>query len=175
MLNACRVINDVLKCTHVSAEAKVLSADDFLPLLILAVMKAMPVRLHSNVEFVATFRHPARLMGEEAYFVTALQSAVAFVQQAGPDAFEVPCEEYERLCQQSLANVHSNQTCAEDSQEEPQTVTSHDLLGLEACTSSQSVLLMGACSPAPDQGASRPESKQHSQRPVQPRQPHQSR
>jgi len=178
MLNACRVINDVLKCTHVSAEAKVLSADDFLPLLILAVMKAKPARLHSNVEFVATFRHPARLMGEEAYFVTALQSAVAFVQQAGPDAFDVPREEYERLCQESSAKARAGNdgSSAEILPDIPQNNTCPDLLTFEpAATGSQSVLQMGSCDTSPERETSKPENKQHSQRQVQPRQPHQSR
>lgn len=104
ILNACRVINDVLKRTiaESGASGRPLSADDFLPLLIYCVVAANPPRLHSNLEFVAAFRHPSRLVAEDAYFLTALQSAVAFVRDAGPKALDVTPEEFERLCAESL-------------------------------------------------------------------------
>ncbi|CAK9004814.1 Vacuolar protein sorting-associated protein 9A (OsVPS9A) (Protein GLUTELIN PRECURSOR ACCUMULATION 2) [Durusdinium trenchii] len=58
ILNACRVINDVLKRAIVeSGGGRPLAADDFLPLLIYCVILANPPRLHSNIEFVAAFRH----------------------------------------------------------------------------------------------------------------------
>merc|ERR1719188_2078798 len=105
LLNACRVINHVLKRTVAErapeATGRPLSADDFLPLLIYAVLAANPPRLHSNVEFVAAFRHPSRLVGEDAYFLTALQSAVAFVRGAGPKELDVSPEEFERRCAES--------------------------------------------------------------------------
>jgi len=105
VLNACRVINNVLQRTMTDSGAapRPLSADDFLPLLISAVLAAKALRLHCNVEFVACFRHPSRLVAEDAYFLTALQSAIAFVRSAGPKALDVAPEEFERLCSASLA------------------------------------------------------------------------
>merc|ERR1711972_190941 len=47
-------------------------------------------------EFVATFRHPSRLVAEDAYFLTALQSSVAFAKDAGPKCLDVTPEEFER-------------------------------------------------------------------------------
>ncbi|CAE7650939.1 VPS9A [Symbiodinium pilosum] len=65
ILNSCRVINDVLKRAIVASGAsRPLSADDFLPLLIYSLILANPPRLHSNIEFVAAFRHPSRLVAE---------------------------------------------------------------------------------------------------------------
>ncbi|CAE7949090.1 VPS9A [Symbiodinium sp. KB8] len=85
--NSCRVINDVLKRAIVASGAsRPLSADDFLPLLIYSLILANPPRLHSNIEFVAAFRHPSRLVAEDAYFLTAVQSAVAFIKDAGHKA-----------------------------------------------------------------------------------------
>jgi hypothetical protein len=105
ILNACRVINDVLKRTWAEGgeSHRPLSADDFLPLLIYTLLKANPPRMHSNLEFVAAYRHPTRLVAEEAYFLTALQSACAFVKDAGPSSLEVPQEEYDSLCRDALA------------------------------------------------------------------------
>ncbi|CAE8673299.1 unnamed protein product, partial [Polarella glacialis] len=105
VLNSCLVINDVLKRALVESGSagRPLSADDFLPMLIIAVVLANPPRLQSNVEFVAAFRHPSRLVAEDAYFLTALQSAVAFVKEASPKVLDVSEEDYERLCAEALA------------------------------------------------------------------------
>lgn len=113
VVNACHVINDVLKRTQAEVGAsRPLSADDFLPLLIYAVMKANPVRLHSNVEFVAAFRHPSRLNGEHAYWITMLMSAKEFVKQAGPATLDVSPEDYTRLYAASLKAAESKGTIA---------------------------------------------------------------
>ncbi|CAJ1446934.1 unnamed protein product [Effrenium voratum] len=104
ILNACRVINDVLQRAIVeSGNGRPLSADDFLPMLIFCVILANPPRLHSNIEFVAAFRHPTRLVAEDAYFLTALQSSVAFVKDAGPKVLDVSEEEFKQFCSESLA------------------------------------------------------------------------
>jgi|Transcript_25295 hypothetical protein len=94
ILNACRVIHDVLKRTR-DEGGRPLAADDFLPLLIYVVIHANPPTLHSDIEFVATFRHPSRLVAEDAYFLTALQSAVAFAKEAGPKSLDVTAEEFQ--------------------------------------------------------------------------------
>jgi len=102
--NACHVIGNVLIQTRAESGVVVrpLSADDFLPMLIFALIMANPPRLHSNVEFVAAFRHPSRLVAEDAYYLTTLQSAVAFVGDAGPKALDVTPEDFDRLCAASL-------------------------------------------------------------------------
>jgi hypothetical protein len=100
ILNSCRVINDVLKRTRAEG-GRPLAADDFLPLLIYTVIQANPPRLHFNTEFVAAFRHPTRLVAEDAYFLTALQSAVAFAREAGPKQLDVTPEEFERKFDQA--------------------------------------------------------------------------
>eukprot|EP00419_Tripos_fusus_P024248 CAMPEP_0172699982 /NCGR_PEP_ID=MMETSP1074-20121228/30582_1 /TAXON_ID=2916 /ORGANISM="Ceratium fusus, Strain PA161109" /LENGTH=535 /DNA_ID=CAMNT_0013521281 /DNA_START=62 /DNA_END=1666 /DNA_ORIENTATION=+ len=98
ILNACRVITDILRRTRRGQSGlqgkRPLSADDFLPLLIFLLIRANPPRLHSNAEYIATFRHPSRLVGEDAYFVTTLLSAKEFLVSARPDAFEVSLDEF---------------------------------------------------------------------------------
>mmetsp|Transcript_7209 Transcript_7209/g.15707 ORF Transcript_7209/g.15707 Transcript_7209/m.15707 type:complete len:743 (-) Transcript_7209:269-2497(-) len=108
ILNACRVLTDVLKKTWAVAAGgglRPLSADDFLPLLIFLILRANPPRLHSNVEFVASFRHPSRLVGEDAYFITSIQSAKEFVRELRPDALEVSLEDYQKFCAEALRSA----------------------------------------------------------------------
>merc|ERR1712216_999261 len=56
-----------------------ISADDFLPVLIYVALHARVAHLHSNVMYIARYRHPSRLQGEAAYNLTNLSSVVAFL------------------------------------------------------------------------------------------------
>eukprot|EP00929_Paragymnodinium_shiwhaense_P082968 TRINITY_DN44005_c0_g1_i1.p1 TRINITY_DN44005_c0_g1~~TRINITY_DN44005_c0_g1_i1.p1 ORF type:complete len:493 (-),score=108.14 TRINITY_DN44005_c0_g1_i1:185-1663(-) len=110
--NACNVINNVLKLTITEQNApgkRPFSADDFLPLLIFAVVRANPRHLHSNLEFIAHFRHPSRLRGEPAYFLTNLQSAVAFIQNATPKDLDVTTAEFDERSSAALADFEQRQ------------------------------------------------------------------
>ena len=49
-------------------------ADDFLPVLIYLVLKTKPINPISNIEFIKKYRSPARLMGLEDYYFTALEN-----------------------------------------------------------------------------------------------------
>jgi hypothetical protein len=53
ILNCCKILYNSLQ-----NGASPAGADDFLPLLIYAVIKAAPPRLHSNIQYVAV--HPVR-------------------------------------------------------------------------------------------------------------------
>jgi len=130
VVNACHVINDVLKRTQAETGAsRPLSADDFLPLLIYACIKANPHRFHSNVEFIAAFRHPSRLNGEHSYWITMLMSAKEFIKQAGPATLDVSAEEYAKLYAASLKAAECKDTLASSEESDG---AQQDLLDLSA-------------------------------------------
>ena len=79
VLNCCRVINNLLAASASTAPP---GADDFLPVLVLVLLRAAPPQLASNLAYVARFRLASRLVSETAYFYTNLVSAAVRVRSA---------------------------------------------------------------------------------------------
>eukprot|EP00287_Rhodomonas_sp_CCMP768_P003025 CAMPEP_0196738342 /NCGR_PEP_ID=MMETSP1091-20130531/15759_1 /TAXON_ID=302021 /ORGANISM="Rhodomonas sp., Strain CCMP768" /LENGTH=534 /DNA_ID=CAMNT_0042082305 /DNA_START=186 /DNA_END=1787 /DNA_ORIENTATION=+ len=78
-----------------SGRAQPASADDFLPLFILTVLKAQPQHLCAHLEFIATFRRPSQLAGERHYYLVQLQTAVAFIEHMDGAAVSMDLEEFD--------------------------------------------------------------------------------
>uniref|UniRef100_A0A7S3FZ12 VPS9 domain-containing protein n=1 Tax=Palpitomonas bilix TaxID=652834 RepID=A0A7S3FZ12_9EUKA len=78
-------------------DAAVVGADDFLPLLVLVLLRVNPPKLVSNVEYCIRFRHPSRLRGEAQYYLTNLHSAVLFIENMTASSLTIDEKEYEKM------------------------------------------------------------------------------
>jgi hypothetical protein len=56
------------------------SADSFLPLLILLLLRSNPPHLYSNIQYIQRFRSPERLGGEGGYYLNSLEAAVGWIE-----------------------------------------------------------------------------------------------
>ena len=68
-------------------ESRAVAADDLLPLIILALLRARVPRLTSQIAFVERFRSRAHLTGEEGYLLCQLAAGAAFLEAADATHF----------------------------------------------------------------------------------------
>lgn len=92
LVNGCKLIAGMLKF----GEGGELGADDFVPAFIFCFIKAAPVKPVSTLAYIKTYRAQGRLSGESDYFLTAFESALEFVGNAGAEKFGLSEDEFAR-------------------------------------------------------------------------------
>lgn len=101
VLNCCRVLTNLLASSR--GDDNPPGADELLPALILTVIRANPDHMHSNLNFIAQFRHPGKLVSEPGYFFTHVLSAVTFIETIHADALSLGEDEFARRVQDASA------------------------------------------------------------------------
>ncbi|PRP77765.1 hypothetical protein PROFUN_14126 [Planoprotostelium fungivorum] len=91
--NCCRAIYNSLKGTN---DANPSGADEFLPILIYVVIRANPLHLFSNIQYVSLFRHPNKMITEMGYYFTHLVSAVTFIETVDSKRLSIDPDEFQR-------------------------------------------------------------------------------
>lgn len=78
ILNCFRVIRHALD-TVIGVSAW--GADQLLPVCIYTIIRSNPPSLNSNVNFIASFRHPSRLRGEDEYLLMQMNIAIRDIME----------------------------------------------------------------------------------------------
>jgi hypothetical protein len=78
-------------------------ADEFLPMMILAVKECNPPQISSTVKFLQRYTEPRKLVSEAGYLLTHFVSAVQFLEHVDARALTISPEEFERSMARSIA------------------------------------------------------------------------
>lgn len=99
-----------------STETKLPSADDVLPSIILAVLRAKPRGIFRNLQFVENFAPQEYLRGEAGYAYTNLYGAVQFLHDLNldkPDSLSISAEEFRKGLEESVTKTQKRLSVAQ--------------------------------------------------------------
>jgi len=82
--------------------------DDILPMLILAIIKARPKNLFSNLQYVQNFSRPDQLRGETGYILTQFQSAVHFLLEVDATSLSIDSIDFEQGLAKCKREIHEH-------------------------------------------------------------------
>jgi hypothetical protein len=75
---------------------------DSVPIAIYILLQTQPTRMHSNLNFIMRFRNPAKMMEEGGFCFTAIQSAIAFIENIKPESLGISEDEFQFRMQASV-------------------------------------------------------------------------
>ena len=70
------------------------SADDSLPIIIYVVIKAQPIRMHSNLNYISRFRDQEKMMSKSGFCFAQIQSAIEFIERVNDHKLKLSDEEF---------------------------------------------------------------------------------
>lgn len=79
------------------------SADDSLPIIIYLLIRAQPQRMHSNFNYIAKFRHPRKMLGQNGFCFSQIKSAIQYILTMDHNGLTISREEFERRVEQVRA------------------------------------------------------------------------
>lgn len=100
VLNCCKVIFGLLRSAGNDE-----SADKFIPLLILTLLKTNVQNLCSHVSFIQNFRNPDKLFGEAGYYLSSLQGAINFIEALDRQSLTISDEDYEANVESAVRRI----------------------------------------------------------------------
>jgi len=81
------------------------SADSFLPLLILLLLRSNPPHLYSNIQYIQRFRSPERLSGEGGYYLNSLEAAVGWIESIEKGVLSCSEEDFDKNVEAAVARI----------------------------------------------------------------------
>lgn len=91
ILNSCKIIFSFLKVNKQET-----SADSFIPLLILVIIKAKTDHFISNIRYIENYRGDEWLShGETSYYLSSVQGAVGFISKLDFEQLKIDKKEYD--------------------------------------------------------------------------------
>jgi len=80
-----------------TTSGKLLSADNFIPLLIYVLLQTNPPSLASNINYIETYVNPIILNTEHGYYFHAVVGAISFIETLDASVLSIDPLEFDRL------------------------------------------------------------------------------
>lgn len=100
VLNCCKVIFGLLRSAGDDE-----SADKFVPLLILTLLRSNTLNLCSHVSFIQRFRNPDKLFGEAGYYLSSLCGAINFIEALDRKSLTISDSDYDAAVEISVQRI----------------------------------------------------------------------
>ncbi|KAG5513374.1 hypothetical protein PMAC_001437 [Pneumocystis sp. 'macacae'] len=101
ILNCSKLIFGLLRHTGIEE-----SADKFIPILILVILRTNPEHIISNIQYISRFRNPEKLSGEPGYYFSSLIGAITFIENLDKSSLTISDEEFEKNLENAIVEVN---------------------------------------------------------------------